>query len=197
MQQDLSEIWMILDRSGSMSDLHAATVEAYNGFIRTQQQEPGRALYTLRQFDNEVLETLARVPLNEVLPLRSDQFVPRGSTALLDAVGQAIDDLGGILAKTPEAERPAKVILAILTDGMENASRKYGHAKVAEMIRHQRETYAWEFVFLASGMDVDAVAASLNILAEDRIAFERTAQSVHENMAFMSENISKKRRRSP
>ena len=195
MQADLTEIWMILDRSGSMSDLHAATVEAYNGFIRTQQQEPGHALYTLRQFDHEVLETHSRVPRTAVQPLLPGQFVPRGRTALLDAVGKAIDDLGSILANTPEEERPAKVVIAILTDGMENASCHYPHGKVAEMIRHQRETYAWEFVFLASGMDVDAVGAGLNIPAEDRIAFERSAQSVHEKMACMSSSVSSKRRR--
>jgi hypothetical protein len=61
-----------------------------------------------------------------------------------------IDDVGKQLAATPEPERPNKVIVAILTDGMENAGRDYTNAKVTAMIRHQQEKYSWEFLFLAA-----------------------------------------------
>lgn len=86
-------------------------------------------------------------------------FVPRGSTALLDAIGRTIDDLGKQLEGTPEADRPNQVIIAILTDGEENCSRHHPWQSVAKLIRHQTENYHWQFLFL--GANQDAIAVTL------------------------------------
>jgi hypothetical protein len=88
-------------------------------------------------------------------------YVPRGTTALYDAVGRTIDDVGKRLGQS--AGKPDGVVVAILTDGHENASKDYRHAKVAERIKHQREKYNWEFVFLGANMDAEVVADTLNI----------------------------------
>lgn len=85
----------------------------------------------------------------------------------------------------PAADRPGKVIVAILTDGLENASTDYTYTKVAQMIQHQRQKYSWEFVFLAANQDAIAAASKLAIPAQDAVAFAATpdgVRSVHEEL---------------
>jgi hypothetical protein len=194
MNNDLTEIWMILDRSGSMDAIHSGTVEAVNAFVTDQKTEEGRVRFTLRQFDNEVDTVYDRLPLEKVPMMKLDDFQPRGMTALNDAVGQAILDLGRILEKTPEDERPGSVIFTILTDGHENASKEFSGKQVADMIQHQKSKYDWEFVFLGANIDVDQVAGDMNIEPEDRITFSSTNISVQENMKMASSNIKYKRK---
>lgn len=103
------------------------------------------------------------IPIAEVVPLNSDTYVPRNTTALLDAIGQTIDSIGARLEQTPEAARPGKVIISILTDGLENASEKYTWKQIAEKIKHQTDVYHWDFLFLGANQDAIATAANLNI----------------------------------
>jgi hypothetical protein len=195
MNKDLTEIWMILDRSGSMDAIHSGTVEAVNAFVTDQKTEEGQVRFTLRQFDNEVDTVYDRLPLEKVPMMKLDDFQPRGLTALNDAVGKAILDLGRILENTPEAERPGSVIFTILTDGMENASKEFSGKQIADMIQHQKSKYDWEFVFLGANIDVDTVARELNIEPGDRISFHSTNISVKENMKVASTNVKYKRAR--
>ncbi len=195
MRQDETEIWMILDRSGSMGSIHAGTVEAFNTFLTQQQAEPGQARFTLRQFDHEVLVTHDRVPLPGLAPMALADFEPRGSTALYDALGQAIDDLGQCLAAMPEAERPGNVVMAVLTDGEENASTRYTRKQVADRIQHQREVYDWTLLFLGADFDVDKVADGLNIAKDSRARFAKSAEGMADGMLLVSERVSEKRRK--
>jgi hypothetical protein len=195
MNKDLTEIWMILDRSGSMDAIHSGTVEAVNAFVTDQKTEEGQVRFTLRQFDNEVDTVYDRLPLEKVPTMKLDDFQPRGLTALNDAVGQAILDLGKDLAGRSESERPLSVIFTILTDGHENASKEFSGKQIADMIQHQKEKYDWEFVFLGANIDVDKVAGGLNIEPEDRITFSSTNISVRESMGRASANVKCKRAR--
>ena len=195
MNNDLTEIWMILDRSGSMDAIHSGTVEAVNAFVKDQKTEEGEVRFTLRQFDDEVDTLYDRVPLKDVPTMKLDDFEPRGMTALNDAVGRAVVDLGRILKKTPEAERPGGVIFTIVTDGMENASQEFSGKQIADMIQHQKEKYDWEFVFLGANIDVDQVGHSMNIEPSDRIVYESTNVSVKHSMNVASENVKMKRRK--
>ncbi|MEI6604895.1 MAG: hypothetical protein WCP35_06275 [Verrucomicrobiota bacterium] len=125
-----TEIAFILDRSGSRQSMTHAAISGFNEFLKAQQAtvddhgQPIPATFPLILFDHEYLPAHNRVPIHTAVPLTTATYQPRGNTALLDAIGRTIDSLGSALAPTPEAERPAKVILAILTDGEENASRK-------------------------------------------------------------------------
>lgn len=168
MNAQLTEIAFVLDRSGSMGAIAASAVEGFNAFLTEQQAAPGQARFTLVLFDDEYLVPADALPIAEVVPLQNGRtYVPRGSTALLDAVGRCVDDLGARLAAAPEAQRPGKVIVAILTDGEENASRRFTWADLAERIRRQRGVYGWEFLFLGANQDAIATAAKLNIAARD------------------------------
>ena len=175
MNTQLTEIAFVLDRSGSMSTVTESAVAGFNEFLRDQQTAPGRARFTLVLFDDEFLVPVDAKPITEVAPLDTLTYVPRASTALLDAIGRTIDGLGKRLASTAESERPGKVIVAILTDGYENASRKYTQHDIAERIRHQREKYGWEFLFLGANQDAIATAAAMNIGPGSAATFQADA----------------------
>jgi hypothetical protein len=172
MNAQLTELAFILDRSGSMQTVSAAAIEGFNLFLREQQSAPGLARLTLVLFDDEYLAPAQSLPVAEVLPLDETTYVPRNTTALLDAIGRTIDELGARLAQTPEPDRPGKVIVAILTDGLENASTHFTWRDVAKRIRHQTKKYQWEFLFLGANQDAIATAAQLHIGAANAATYQ-------------------------
>lgn len=157
-------IAVVLDRSGSMHRVRDATIEGLNAFITSQQQTPGCADMTLVQFDDQYEVNYECRPIEEVSPLTHETYMPRGMTALLDAIGRTIDSTGKKLAAMPENERPGKVIFVVQTDGDENCSHEYTRERVFDMIKHQREVYNWEFMFLGANQDAIASATSLGML---------------------------------
>jgi hypothetical protein len=171
MKTHLTELTFILDRSGSMNHLVEAAIQGFNHFLREHQTASGLARLTLVLFDDEYLVPAQSLPIAEVVPLDARTYVPRNSTALLDAIGRSIDELGARLAATPEPDRPAKVIMAILTDGLENASTQYTWKDIASRIKHQTEVYKWDFLFLGANQDAIATAAQINIAADNAATF--------------------------
>ncbi|MGH8091931.1 MAG: vWA domain-containing protein [Chthoniobacterales bacterium] len=167
MKNHYSEIAFVLDRSGSMESCREAAIEGFNCFLQEQQTSEGLAKITLVLFDDEYLVPINALPAAEVLPLNNESYLPRGSTALLDAIGRTIDDLGARLAALPEQDRPGQVIVAILTDGLENSSQSYTWQKIARAIKHQTEQYRWTFLFLGANQDAIATAAQMNIAASN------------------------------
>lgn len=176
---DLCDITVVLDRSGSMASVASDTVGGFRAFVEDQKKAPGSAVLTLVQFDTEYEFVHRGLPIASVPPL---EFRPRGGTALLDAIGRAVVETGERLAAQPESDRPGKVVFVILTDGQENSSREYTRARVAEMIRHQREVYAWDFVFLGANQDAIAVAGSMNIAPDAALTY--ASNSVGTRAAF-------------
>lgn len=171
MKNSYTEIAFILDRSGSMQSCQDAAIEGFNRFLLEQQQSAGMARLTLVLFDNEYLVPVASLPVQEVLALDQESYLPRGSTALLDAIARGVDELGARLGQLPEADRPAQVIVAILTDGHENSSQHFGWQDVALRIKHQTEVYKWTFLFLAANQDAIATAAQMNIPAANAASY--------------------------
>ncbi len=141
----ITELAFILDRSGSMESMRQAAIDGFNEFLRDQQIAPGTVRLTLVLFDHEVRTTHDALPVAEVLPLDHDHFVPRGSTALLDAIGDTIDRLGARFAAAPDEQKPGHVAVAILTDGKENSSTRFTWHDIAKRISHQTEKYGWDF----------------------------------------------------
>jgi hypothetical protein len=195
-----TEIAFILDRSGSMSTMAHAAISGFNEFLLGQQntlddqQRSMEANLTLVLFDTEYLMIHDRAPLKNALPLTSETYQPRGSTALLDAIGRTIDELGAKLAATPEADRPVKVIVAILTDGEENASRQFTMNEVNQRITHQTNQYAWEFLFLGANQDAIATAAHLGIAAHQAASFCANVDDLDSANKAFSKKISASRK---
>lgn len=160
MNPDLTDITLVIDRSGSMEAIREDAEGSVNAFIREQAQQLGKALLTLVQFDTEYEFIHQGVPVKRA---PAYTLVPRGSTALLDAVGRAINETGGRLAKMAEPDRPGLVIFVIVTDGMENSSREFSKAKIKEMIERQQTQYHWQFTFLGANQDAFAEAGGMGI----------------------------------
>jgi len=194
MNTNLTEIAYILDRSGSMQGLQEAAITGFNAFLQSQLDEPGDANLTLMLFDNEFLLPNERSPLQEVRPLDASTYVPRGSTALLDAIGRTIDSLGKKLAKEPEDRRPGKVVIAIYTDGYENASSEFTIKDINKRITHQRNKYGWEFIFLAANEDAITTACQMGIDAGMAAVSELSAKGVHRSSSSFNRKISSLRK---
>lgn len=160
MKTDLTDITLVVDRSGSMQDIRSDAEGGVNAFIENQGQEPGEASLTLVQFDTEYEFLHSGVPIKEV-PKYS--LVPRGGTALLDAVGRAINETGDRLAKLDEAERPGLVVFVVMTDGQENSSQEFSKSRIKEMIQHQQQKYGWQFTFLGADQDAFVEAEAMGI----------------------------------
>jgi hypothetical protein len=133
-----------------------------NAFVREQAGQPGEALLTLVQFDTEYEFIHKGVPIKQVPAYK---LVPRGNTALLDAVGRAINETGERLAKLAEADRPGLVIFVIVTDGQENSSAEFSKDQIKEKISQQQTKYNWQFTFLGANQDAFAEAGGMGIHA--------------------------------
>lgn len=194
MREDLTEIAVVIDRSGSMEAIRTDAIGGFNAFLAQQQAEPGELRMTIVLFNHEIETIHARLPAAEVPPLDERSYVPSGTTALHDAFGRTIDELGQRLAATPEPERPGQVIVALLTDGMENASRDYSLQQIRQRVQRQQEKYGWVFLFLAAGQDAVLEGEKLAIPAEQAFRFAPTAQGVREAHAILSAEVSRRKK---
>lgn len=163
MNPNLTEIAYILDRSGSMEPMQEPAVAAFNQFIKSQLDVPGDARLTLVQFDDQYEVPVVSRPIQDVEQLTAATYVPRGSTALLDAIGRTIKETDQRLQGLADNQKPGKVIITIFTDGLENASREYTIKHISDLIRLYRDEKGWEFIFLAANQDAIATAAQLSI----------------------------------
>ena len=187
--QDLCEVICIIDRSGSMESIRSDAIGGFNSFLRTQREFPGRAKLTLALFNHSYLLVHDGLDIREVPDLDEKTFKPEGNTALLDAIGRTIDEVSGRLEKTADEEKPGKVIVVILTDGMENASSDYTRDRVFEIIKRKREQDGWEFVFLAANQDAFETAASLAIPKGTTSGFIPTAKGTQEGLKHTSQVV--------
>lgn len=162
MNTNLTDITLVIDRSGSMSSVLDDAQGGVNAFLAEQARQPGDALLTLVQFDTEYEFIHRGVPIRQVPPY---ELRPRGSTALLDAVGRAVNETGERLAKMAEADRPGLVVFVVLTDGQENSSHEFTKAEIKKMIEHQQSVYNWQFTFLGANQDAFAEAGGMGIQA--------------------------------
>ena len=194
MNPDLTEIACILDRSGSMESIREDAIGGFNAFLKAKQGQSGQARLTLVLFDNEYEVPENGVPLSGVKPLDSTTFVPRGTTALYDAIGRTINEVGARLARLPEAERPAKVVVAILTDGQENSSTEFTRDTVRSMIDHQRTAYSWDFVYLAANQDAVTAARDIAIPAPAAFQFQADKAGIINAMHMMSAEVTRRRK---
>jgi hypothetical protein len=176
---NLTEIIVVLDRSGSMASVQDATIEALNGYLRSQCRGVGDVMMTLIQFDDQYEPMFLARPIAQVPELTRRTYQPRGSTALFDAIGRTIQDSGERFARLPEPQRPGGVIFVIQTDGFENASRRYSGAQINSMISHQRDRYSWQFVFLGANQDAISSAAKFGIAAEAALSYDGNVACTH------------------
>jgi uncharacterized protein YegL len=191
MREDLTDISFLLDKSGSMQGLASDTIGSFNLFLKGQKEAPGEAVFSLTQFANESYKICVEQPIKEVLELDGKSYVADGeSTSLNDSLANLIDQTGLRLAATPEAERPGKVLIVVLTDGLENSSDEFrgelGRQRVMEKVKHQREVYSWIFLFLGCNMDAVKVAEGYGISRSTSLTYAGTGIGVTGAMYVIS-----------
>jgi hypothetical protein len=181
---DLTHIYFLLDRSGSMESIREQTVAGFDAFIAEQRNAPGRCRVTLAQFDNEYQEVYTDLPIAEIGGLVLE---PRGSTALLDSIGRLITTAGGRLTSLPEDQRPGTVIVGIMTDGHENASHEYRYADVKALIERQTDEFSWQFLYMGADQDAIEVGTRLGVDADHSLTYAR--DNVGPAMMAMSDSV--------
>ena len=167
---DLTHIEFVLDRSGSMQSIKSDIEGGFDAFIADQRSHPGQCTVSLAQFDNEYETVFTAVDVGEV---RSLDLQPRGATAMLDAIGRSVLALGERLVALPEAERPGTVVVAIMTDGMENASQEFTHAAIKDLITRQEQAYNWQFFYMGADQDAIEVGASIGVRPDRSLTYAR------------------------
>ncbi|MCA0294516.1 MAG: VWA domain-containing protein [Actinobacteria bacterium] len=167
---ELSHIEFLLDRSGSMNSIRTDVEGGFDAFVADQKTHPGRCTVSLAQFDNEYEQVFTAIDVREVAPLHLE---PRGSTAMLDAIGRSIVALGVRLAALPEAERPGTVIFAIMTDGLENSSKEFDYPAVKELITRQERDYNWQFLYMGADQDAIEVGMRIGVSADRSLTYAR------------------------
>ena len=166
MKKNLTELVMILDRSGSMGGLESDTIGGYNSMLKKQREAEGEVLVSTVLFDDRIEVLYDRVPLEKLPQMTEKEYYVRGCTALLDAVGGAVRHIGNVHKYAREEDRPEKTIFVITTDGLENASREYSYDRVKKMVERQKEKYGWEFLFLGANIDAIETAGRFGITAD-------------------------------
>ena len=190
MKKNLTELVMILDRSGSMGGLESDTIGGYNSMLKKQRETEGDVLVSTVLFDHNIEVLHDRVPLDKVPEMTANDYYVRGSTALLDAVGGAIHHIGNVHKYAREEDRPEKTIFVITTDGMENASREYSYARVKEMVERQKEKYGWEFLFLGANIDAIATAGRFGISADRAANYHSDHEGTALNYEVLADAVS-------
>lgn len=189
-KKNLTEVVFILDRSGSMAGLESDTIGGFNATIAKQKKEEGEALVSTVLFDNNSRVIHDRVPISEVKNMTEKDYQVGGSTALLDAIGGAIKHIRMIHKVIREEDVPEHTMFVIITDGMENSSRKYSSAKVKEMISKRKAKDNWEFLFLGANIDAVETAGHIGIDADRAVQFHSDSVGHAVNFGAVCEAVS-------
>ncbi|KAA0115071.1 vWA domain-containing protein [Mycolicibacterium sp. P9-22] len=182
--QNLTLIAFLLDRSGSMQSIKSDVVGGFDAFLTEQRAGDGDCRVTLAQFDDEYEVVYHALPVNEVPAL---ELNPRNSTALLDSMGKLITDTAAEIAALAEDDKPGSVIVAIMTDGMENSSHEWSRPAIKSLVEQQTNQFGWEFLYMGADQDAVEVGRDLGVKAEHAVTYGRGKS--REAMVAMSGNV--------
>lgn len=190
MNVELTELVFILDRSGSMCGLESDTIGGFNGMIERQKKDGEKVNVTTILFDDKVEIIHDRFSIQEIQPLTGKEYYVRGCTALLDAVGQAINKIDNVQKHLPEEHRAGKVLFVIITDGLENSSEEFSYNDIREMIEAKKKC-GWEFLFLGANIDAGREAEKIGIDRDRSVTYENDSKGVSLNYKTVCKAVSK------
>jgi hypothetical protein len=181
---NLTWLVFLLDRSGSMQSIKSDVIGGFDAFVAEQRAGEGLCTVTLAQFDTAYEVVYRGIPLGQVPALA---LWPRGSTALLDSMGKLITDTAAEIEALAEADKPGTVIVAIMTDGLENASREWRRPDIKALVEQQTNDSGWEFLYM--GADQDAVEVGRGLGVKDGQAVTYARGRSREAMLAASGNV--------
>lgn len=183
-----TELIFILDRSGSMGGLESDTIGGFNATIKAQQELDGETRVTTILFDNSIEVLHDRINIQDIAALTKQNYFVRGSTALYDAVAMGIRKIRNVQKLTKPESRADKVIMAITTDGYENASRETSAAVLHKMI-DECKNEGWEFLFFGADIDAETAAGSIGIESHRVASYRKDSQGVSMQYESLSSAI--------
>ena len=176
-QNENLDLVFIMDRSGSMGGSEEDTIGGFNSFIERERDKGLNTRVTTVLFDDHYEVLYKRKDINQVAKLTRDEYWVRGCTALLDAVGKTINLL--------DHEVDNNVLVVIMTDGMENASKEYSKDQIRNLIN----SHSWEFIYI--GADIDSYSEARNIgIRKSRVANYKKSKKGFEEVYESIENVS-------
>lgn len=190
MNTELTELVFILDRSGSMGGLERDTIGGFNGMITDQKVQEKKVNVTTILFDDEVDIIHDRFPLEIIEPLTETEYFVRGCTALLDAVGTAIEKTENVQKHLPEDHRAEKIIFVITTDGLENSSEHFTQEQIRRKIEAKKECGS-EFLFLGANIDAGREAEKIGISRNRSVTYENDPEGIAVNFRAVGKALSK------
>ena len=190
LNNNITEIVFILDRSGSMSGLEKDTIGGFNAMIEKQKKQDGKAYVSTVLFDHESVVLHDRLPLEQIKPMTEDDYTVRGCTALLDAIGGAVKHIGNIHKYARPEDVPEHTMFVITTDGLENASRKYNSRDIKRLIESKKEE-GWEFLFIGANIDAIETANDYGISADRGVNYNADSQGTGVVFEAVSETVAK------
>ncbi len=183
------DIIILLDRSGSMQSIKHETINGYNNFLLEQRKLKSKTFLTLIQFDDRYEINYEAVDLYKAEALNHDTYIPRGLTALLDAIGKTIKLVNNRYKVIKKANIPDKTIFVIITDGLENNSVKYTRDEIFKRIRKKEDKNGWEFVFLGANQDAIVEANKYGIHAKRAMTYASDALGTREMFSSLSYSV--------
>ena len=196
MKKNYTHLTVCLDRSGSMASMAKDVIGGFNTLVADQIKVEGEATMTVAKFDTqyEIISDFMRV--SDVILLDSSNFQPRGSTALLDAMGKTMNDVRERINQMPEDEKPSKALFVFMTDGEENASREYNRDRVFEMIsdlknesENDESAIQWDFVFIGANQDAIQAGGSYGIRRDASLTYTANGDGATRAFCSLSDSI--------
>ncbi|OBB84660.1 vWA domain-containing protein [Mycolicibacterium peregrinum] len=167
---NLSHLVFLLDRSGSMQSIKSDVIGGFHAFLTEQRDADGECVVTLAQFDDEYEVVYRGIPLGQVPQL---DLSPRGCTALLDSMGKLITDTAAEIDALREDDKPGTVVVAIMTDGLENASVEWQRPAIKSLVEQQTNDHGWAFLYMGADQDAVEVGEGLGVKAEQSVTYAR------------------------
>ncbi len=187
------EMVLVLDESGSMSDLTSDTIGGFNSMIEKEKQSGENVRVTTVLFSDRYKILHNHRDIKDVEKMTEKDYTPGGMTALLDAVGKTIRRID-LIGHTRNKAIGNKVLFVIITDGKENYSEEYTYDTVKKLIKDRKEEAGWEFIFLGANIDAAAEAKNLGIGSDRAVKYKNTGSGVRANfkaVAEMSDSLAK------
>ena len=164
MKENYLKIIFVIDESGSMQGTESDVIGGFNNYIEQQKsQQQGKITVSLYKFNSYWSRVLNDLPIEKIRPLTSGDYTPGGLTALYDTIGNSITDIENQTSYTKSEFKASMVMMVIITDGQENASREYDSQKVKEMIQELEKSENWQFIYLGADLNNFADAEILGL----------------------------------
>ena len=180
---------LVVDRSGSMESIRHDMEGGIKTLMDEQAKGPGACLVTLAQFDTEYELLFEAIPVAEVTRYG---LVPRGGTALLDAIGRAVGQVLGWLQKRGAGREPEHVVFAVVTDGLENSSREWSRDEVMKAVK-ERSDAGWQFTFLGANQDAIREGEGLGMAPGASMTYAASPAGAQAAMSSLSASVSRLR----